>query len=85
MIDLQQHLSPQVAQCFDGSFNLASMALKGNGWGIVIPGQQSSYVDVVQMIHEMCKDIVHVYATLVPSMISLHKWQAIVFNARALY
>jgi hypothetical protein len=72
---------PQVGQSRDGSYNLASTVLKGNGRGIVIPGQQSSYLEAIDMIHQMREDIVHVYATLMPSMVSLHEWEAIVFNA----
>lgn len=73
--------APQVGMSRDGSFNLASTVMKGNGQGIFMPSVQASYPEAVDIMARMREDIAVVYATVMPTMVSLQEWQAIVFRA----
>jgi hypothetical protein len=73
--------APQVGMSRDGSFNMASTVMKGNGQGIFMPAVQASYPEAINMIALMREDIVAIYAAVMPTMMSLQEWQAIVFHA----
>lgn len=62
----------------NGLFNMASTVIKGNGQGIFIPAVQASYPEAINMIALMREDII--YAAVIPTMMSLQEWQAIVFH-----
>ena len=55
--------------------------MKGNGQGIFMPSVQASYPEAVDIMARMREDIAVVYATVMPTMVSLQEWQAIVFRA----
>jgi hypothetical protein len=48
----------QVGMSRDGSFNMASTVMKGNGQGIFMPAVQASYPEAINMIALMREDIV---------------------------
>jgi hypothetical protein len=73
--------APQVGMSQDGSFNMASTVMKGNEQGIFIPTVQTSYPKAINMIALMQEDFVAIYAAVMPTMMSLQEWQAIVFHA----
>jgi len=65
----------------DGSYNLASTILQGNGVGIAQPAVQSVMEEAVEVVGELTSIFSQLYRLILPTCISKEEWDVTDFHA----
>jgi hypothetical protein len=65
----------------DGSYNLRSTILEGNGIGIAQPAMQSVTDEAVDRVEDLTKIFSQLYRLVVPTIVSKEEWDVTDFHA----